>query len=161
MQSVMRIVCIAYLIFLTALLLTSDPMRLVGVRNDWPFMLHVLMPAAHFLSFFVLAVLTLMVRWPVPRWGIAALLMLYAGMTEIAQSFTYVRKAEWVDWLQDLGGIAVGVVFCWIMAYVGGALVTRKQESKNCDLPGTPGEWDVVRNVMSRPPITRNQSWWG
>jgi VanZ family protein len=140
MQSLMRVVCVAYWIFLTSLLLTSDPMRLVGVRDDVPTLMRLLLPASHFLSFLVLTVLTLMVRWPAPRWGIAALLVLYGGLTEVAQSFTPVRTAEWADWLQDMVGIAVGVAFCRFVAMVGGEFVGQKQESEGFDLPGTSNE---------------------
>jgi hypothetical protein len=161
MQSLLRVVCIAYWIFLTALLLTSDPMRMIGVREDVPMLLRWLLPESHFLSFLVLAVLALMVRWPAPRWGITLLLVLYAGMTEAAQSLTPARTAEWADWLQDLGGIVAGAAFCWFVAMVGGAFVGHKQESEGYDLQGTSDEWEVVRTVMSRPAVTRSQSWWG
>lgn len=161
MQGLMRVVCIAYLMFLTALLLSSDPMRLVGVRENVPSLLRLLLPLSHFLSFSVLAVLALMVRWPVPRWGIAVLLVLYGGMTEIAQRFTPVRTAEWQDWFQDLVGIAVGAVFCWIVGLVGDVLIGPKQKSEGCDLPETSCEWETVPTGVSRADSTRRESWWG
>jgi hypothetical protein len=160
MQGLMRVVCIAYLIFLTSLLLTKDPARLIGFHEDLPMLLRLLLPAAHFLSFSVLAVLSLMVRWPMPRWGIVLLLFVYAGMTEVAQSYTPVRTAEWADWLQDIAGIASGALFCWVFAWVGGAIVARSRGSNDYELRGTSEEWDVVRTVMSRPVVTRSQSWW-
>ena len=61
------------------------------------------------ISFSVLAVLALMTRWPVPRWGIVLILAIYGGMTEIIQRFTCLtRTPRWTDWFQDLIGIAVG-----------------------------------------------------
>ncbi len=160
MQGLMRLVCIGYLTLLTVVLLTADPFQLVGVRGNMPALLRMLVPVAHLLGFWVLTVLMLMARWPAPRWGIAVLLVLYAGMTEVAQSFLPPRAAEWGDWLQDLAGIAVGTVLCWIVAMVAGALARRGRNSEQCVSPVTPDEWEVVRNVMSRP-TARSQSWWG
>jgi hypothetical protein len=160
MQGLMRLVCIGYLIFLTALLLTKNPLWLVGVRGDAPALLRFIIPVAHLLSFGVLAVLALMARWPMPRWGITVLLLLYAGMTEVAQSFLPPRTAEWGDWLQDLAGIAAGAVLCWIVAMAAGIFVGSKHKSEQYVSAGTSDEWEVVRNVMSRP-AARSQSWWG
>jgi len=67
MQWLLRVVCIGYFVFLTLLLLTADPSRLIGVHGDLPWALQTLLPAAHAISFLVLAVLALMPRWPVPR----------------------------------------------------------------------------------------------
>ncbi len=120
MQGLMRLVCIAYLMFLTALLLTEDPLRLIGVHGNAPSLLRSLMPAAHFLSFGALAVLALSVRWPVPRWAIVMLLVAYGGMTEVAQSFLPPRTPEWADWLQDVAGIGAASLVCWLMAVMVG-----------------------------------------
>ena len=160
MQGLMRGVCVAYLISLTVLLLTSNPARLVGLDYDLPLLVRWLMPAAHFLSFLVLAFLSLVVRWPLPRWGIALLLVVYAGATEMAQSFTVSRAAEWVDWLQDIAGVAVGALSCWILTRIGCAILVRKNRASDFEPTRTSEEWNVVRTVMSRPLITRSQSWW-
>ena len=74
------------------------------------------MPAAHLVSFLLLAVLALLPRWPLPRWGIALLLAIYGGMTEIIQGFVPPRTPEWEDWFQDLAGLALGVACCWVAA---------------------------------------------
>ena len=81
------------------------------------------MPVAHLLSFSVLAVLALMARWPVPRWAIVVLMAAYGGMTEIVQGFFPPRTPEWLDWLQDLAGIAVGAALCWIVALAARAVL--------------------------------------
>ena len=72
---------------LTALLLSPAPLWLVAARNGSSELLRFLIPLAHLLSFVVLTVLALMIRWPALRWVITVLLALYGGMREIAQSF--------------------------------------------------------------------------
>ena len=107
MQWLMRIVCIGYVVLLTMLLFTSDPTRLIGLGEELPRVLRIVLPAAHVISFFVLAVLALIPRWHVPRWQIVLILAIYGGMTEITQGFLPPRAAEWMDWCQDLAGIAL------------------------------------------------------
>jgi hypothetical protein len=114
MQRWMRLVCVGYLFFLTALLWTRDPTQLVGAGVAG--FLHPLMPVAHFLAFLVLAVLAETPRWPLPRWAIALLLAAYGGMTEIVQGYVS-RTPDWLDWFQDLVGIAVGATLCWGVAF--------------------------------------------
>ena len=114
MQWLLRIVCIGYVIFLTMLLLTADPSRLIGVEGDLPWELQDVLPTAHAISFLVLAVLALAPRWPVPRWGIVIILAIYGGMTEVLQALVPPRTPEWMDWFQDLGGIAAGTVLYWL-----------------------------------------------
>jgi hypothetical protein len=121
MQGLMRIVCVAYLILLTALLLTGDPLRLVGVRGDVPWLLRMALPFAHLLSFFVLAILALTTQWPIPRWGVLVALVAYGALTEVLQGYTPKRTSEWRDWLQDVGGIVIGAVLCWGAVRVAGA----------------------------------------
>ena len=159
MQGLMRLICIGYLIFLTALLLTADPLRLVGVRGNVPQILRTLMPYAHLLSFLGLGILALTARWPLPRWAIALILVLYGGLTEVVQGFLPPRAAELGDWLQDLAGITAGAVLCWGAALAAGALMGWDREPQPCALPATSDEWDVVRNVMSRRALRRH-SWW-
>jgi VanZ family protein len=116
MQWLLRIVCVGYVVYLTLLLFTADPSRLIGVEEKLPWALQVLLPAAHAISFLVLAVLLLTSRWPVPRWGIVLIMAIYGGMTEILQGFFPPRTPEWMDWFQDLGGIAAGTAICWALA---------------------------------------------
>ena len=101
MQWLMRIVCIGYVVFLTMLLLTSDPARLIGFREELPWVLRTMLPVAHAVSFFVLAVVALMTRWPAPRWAIVLILAIYGGTTEAAQGLTLTRTPRWTDWCQD------------------------------------------------------------
>ena len=57
MQGVIRAISIAYLVFMTLLLFTADPTRLIGLHGR----LLPLMPWAHLLSFLALAVLAMAV----------------------------------------------------------------------------------------------------
>ena len=88
---------------------------MIGVYGEWPWILRVLQPYAHVLSFAVLATLALGVRWPVPRWGIILMAAVYGGMTEMLQGFTH-RHPRLTDWFNDLAGIAIGTVLCWTAA---------------------------------------------
>jgi VanZ family protein len=112
MQRIFRIACLAYVVFLSVLLFSPNPSRVISMSGELPGMLRALMPWAHLLSFSVFAALMLLARWPLPRWGIISLLALYGGATEIIQSFIPPRTPEWIDWVQDLGGVAMGVAIC-------------------------------------------------
>ena len=159
MQGLIRLVCLSYLILLTVVLLVADPLRLVGVRGDLPGFMRTLMPVVHLLGFFGLTVLSLAARWPVPRWAVAVLLVVYAGMTEVVQSLLPPRRAEWGDWLQDLAGIAVGVALCWIIASVAGALARTRRKTVQYTVPRISNEWELAQSVISRSPA-RGESWW-
>jgi hypothetical protein len=114
MQSLMRFVFLCYLGYLTALLWTADPSRLIGGRV--PGFLQAVMFMSHTLAFGVLAVLALMARWPAPRGLIFVALAAYGGLTEYCQHFFPPRHPRWADWCQDLLGIGIGFVLCWIVA---------------------------------------------
>jgi VanZ family protein len=159
MQWLMRCVCIGYFIFLTLLLLTTDPSRLIGMHGRLPWLLHAVLPLAHAISFLVLAVFALMARWPVPRWGIVLVLVIYGGMTEIVQgAFVPSRTAEWGDWLQNLGGIAVGAACCWGIAVLAGKYAKTRQTEEIALSPSS-DEWSIWRNAARRLAVSR-QSWW-
>ena len=140
MQALIRAVSVAYLAFLTLLLLTADPSRLIGCGGGLPWLLRSLMPVAHLLSFFMLAVLALSARWPAPAWGIVLVLSLYGGMTEITQGFLPPRTPRWTDWFQDVAGIAVGAALCWGGALLAGAWAARRQPA--AELAGPPDGTD-------------------
>lgn len=157
MQGVIRAISIAYLVFMTLLLFMADPTRLISLHGWLLPLMQWLMPWAHLLSFLTLAVLALSVRWPVPRWGVVLILVLYAGMTEISQGFMPKRTGEWKDWFMDMAGIAVGMAICWVAALLTGAIM--KARRRRC--PATPSDqWEVLQKVMSRP-AAGGESWWG
>jgi hypothetical protein len=141
------------------LLLASDPSRWIGVHGNLPYLLRMLLPVAHGLSFFVLAVLALAARWPVPRWGIVLFLMIYGGATEIIQSLVPSRMSDWLDWLQDIGGIAVGAALCWGVASLIGLLL-RIRRSRHCD-NSCPADGSEIVNKVMRRSAAGEQSWWG
>jgi VanZ family protein len=159
MQSLMRAVCIAYLVFLTLLLVSDDPTRVIGYRENLPWIFSVLMPYAHVLSFAVLAVLVTSIRWFVPRWGIVLVTAVYGGLTEILQGFQPHRTPEWMDWFQDLTGIALGAAACWIASLVVERFARRRGRAGR-SAPDSSSEWEVLQEVLSRPAVGE-QSWWG
>ena len=118
MRRIMRIVCLAYVAFLTLLLLSPDPARVISSTGRLPPILHTLMPCAHLLSFSVLATAMLLARWPMPRWVTVLILAMYGGATEIIQGFIPPRTPRWGDWFQDVVGVTVGVTVCSIAALV-------------------------------------------
>jgi len=156
MQGLIRAAAIVYLVFLTLLLLTADPARLVGW--DSRLLLQSLQPWAHLLGFLTMAVLALSARWPLPRWGVVLILALYAGMTEIVQGLLPPRVREWQDWLMDLAGIAIGTVLCWTAALLAGVISRSRRRARRPPVPSD--QWEVLQKVMSRPAVD-GQSWWG
>ena len=156
MQSVIKVISLIYLVFMTMLLLSSDPAGLIGMHDRLLPLLQWLMPWAHLLSFLTLAVLVLSARWPAPRWSMVLILAFYAGTTEISQSLVPKRTPEWNDWFMDLAGIALGAAICWTLATFTGALSRGRR--RRC--PASPSdEWEVMQKVMSRP-SAGGQSWW-
>ena len=158
MQWLLRIVCLGYMAFMTLLLLAANPASWIGVQGDLPWLLQKLLPVAHLLSFLVLTMLALWVRWPAPRWGIVLILVIYGGVMECIQGFVPSRTPEWADWLQDIGGVAIGVAICWGIVALFHMMVERWQASHQ--LPSTSShEWAVLRKVLQRPRVSK-ASWW-
>ena len=116
MRHTTKIACLAYFAFLSLLLLSPDPAKVISVSGKLPPILHTLMPLAHLLSFSVLAAVVLLACRRVPRWIVVLALAMYGGATEIIQGFIPPRTPEWEDWFQDLGGIALGVAVSSIVA---------------------------------------------
>lgn len=129
----MRTAFVAYGVYLTVLLLSQDPTRWIGTTGNVPEFLKMLIPIAHLLSFTVLSFLTFAAGLPVPRWGMLLLLALYGGATEIVQSVIPHRTAEWMDWFQDLGGIAIGFVCLCLAVY----LLRMLRGGKSLQIPGS------------------------
>lgn len=131
----MRTAFVVYLIALTVLLLTRDPMKVVRVQ---PLLLRLLSPVAHLLSFLGLGLLALATRWPLAPWVVVLSLAAYGGGTEILQGFVAGRTPELVDWLQDVAGIAMSVAVYRLGAvvmhyYEGGANHHENQASRDGD----------------------------
>jgi hypothetical protein len=158
MQWLMRFVCIGYAIFLTLLLLTADPARLIGMRGGLPWILRTMLPLAHAISFLTLAVLALMTRWPVPRWTIVVVLAVYGGMTEVTQGFFPPRTPEWKDWFQDLVGIAVGAACCWAVAVLASLCAGARRNHADAPLSHS-DEWAMLQKTVRRS-TANGRSWW-
>ncbi len=158
MQWLMRIVCIGYFVFLTLLLLSADPTRVIGMQGGLPWILQVMLPIAHIISFMVLAILALMTRWPVPRWSIVLALAIYGGMTEFIQGYVPPRTPRLTDWLQDLAGIALGTACCWGVAMLVGALIAARR-SPDPSPSASPDQWSVARKLLQRSSASE-RSWW-
>lgn len=154
-----RVVCIGYFVFLTLLLLTQDPLRLIGAGRELPWLLRTMLPLAHAISFLVLAALALIARWPVPRWSIVLALMIYGGMTEIVQGCVPHRTPEWTDWFQDLAGIALGAACCWGAATLANVFLRAKRDMHDRSQPASPVEWSVMRRLLQRS-VASERSWW-
>ncbi len=155
----MRLACLAYLLLLTALLLASDPLWLVRVHGETPGLVRTLQPVVHLLGFFGLSVLALMARWPVPRWAVAGLLTVYAGLTEVLQELFPPRTAEWADWFQNLAGIAAGTLACWGAAAAISAVARRRAARRGKRIGDASENWGMMQRVASRG-TALGPSWW-
>jgi hypothetical protein len=140
------------------LLLTTDPTRLIGMQTGLPWILQAMLPVAHMISFFVMAVLALMTRWPAPRWGIVLALLIYGGTTEIIQGCVPHRTPEWMDWFQDVAGVVLGTACCWGMATLTGALV-QARPAPEPPPSASSVEWTVLRRLLQRASASE-RSWW-
>jgi hypothetical protein len=103
----LRVAFVAYLSFVTLLLLTPDPLGLLGLRpyaetlgGD---------SGRHFLLFAGLGLLGSLGRWPISTAKLACLLAAYGIGTEVLQAFIPPRTPEAADAVEDLLGIAVGL----------------------------------------------------
>jgi hypothetical protein len=150
MQWFLRVVCIGYVIFLTQLLLSADPTELIGVHGHIPWALQTLLPAAHAISFFVLTVLALIPRWPVGHRGVIVVLASYGAITEIIQGFVPPRTPEWMDWFQDLGGIAAGIAVYWIARHLLSNVMQPNGDTGQT-APGSASESQILAETESLP----------
>ena len=111
LMRLIRLSCAAYFVLLSVLLLTPDPLELLGFDSS---------PAgggwgAHFCVFAALAFLTHAGRPPLSlRWTIVALIA-YALATETLQIFIPLRCVELLDYLENLLGLAAGTI-AWLAA---------------------------------------------
>jgi VanZ family protein len=158
----LKVVSICYVVFLTALLLDANPLRIIGVRGGAPWFIKDLMPVAHVLSFFLLALLILSVQWTLPRWMVAVLLVVYGGTTEMLQSFLPTRTAEWIDWLQDIAGVVVGVALAWVL-HVAAVWLSSRAKPENTAPHSTDAQSTDALGIDRKGASQRNSregSWW-
>ncbi len=111
---VMRYSSLVYWCVLSLGLLTRNPTG--AIHRNWFLsdMYSAVQPAVHFLGFMLLTALVLSGSWSVSRRMLLVLIALYAGLTELLQGLIPNRTPEWVDFGQDLAGMAVGFTIWWI-----------------------------------------------
>lgn len=129
----MRVALFVYWIYLSILLFSQHPENWIGTSGRVPMLLQILMPFAHMLSFSVLSLLIFAACLPLPRWSILLSLAVYGGATEIIQGFIPPRTPEWADWLQDLGGIAIGFACFWLVF----VLLRMVRKNETLEVPGS------------------------
>jgi VanZ family protein len=104
-----------YFAYLTLLLLAPNPYRWVGSSPGRSYFLSLLYPFAHGISFALLTVFARLAFRALRRVLICVILSGYAAVTEFLQMFFPPRTAELQDFLQDIAGIAVGILSIWIL----------------------------------------------
>lgn len=111
-MSFVRVVCVAYWVLLSVLLLTPDPLGMLGIpRPPGP-------PGGrifHFLLFTLLALAVHASRWRIRPRLLAGLLVGYALATETLQAFIPNRKVELLDLIENLLGVGMGTVIWWFV----------------------------------------------
>ena len=110
----MKTLCVGYLIALTVLLVTSQPLAFVPRQSELHMLVHAVGPVSHLSSFAILALLAWAAQWPLPQWGIVAFLVSYGMGTELGQHFVPHRTPELADFLQNVVGIVIGGGAYWL-----------------------------------------------
>jgi VanZ family protein len=128
LMTLIRLGFLAYFVYLTLLLLTPDPFRLVFGGTKVNHLLVQMYSIAHFICFTILTVFALLACRPWSVWITASLLVAYASGTELLQKLIPPRTAEWQDWFQDLGGIVFGIGIIWVLATVWNAWRGSQEE---------------------------------
>jgi VanZ family protein len=117
----------AYLILLTALLVTPDPLALITLgerlpRPDWASTIND--KIEHSGTFTVLTALAIWAMRGRRMTACFVAVALYGAATEIIQAFVPGRTADVRDWLADVAGAAAGVVLMSLL-YRRSAVVRR------------------------------------
>ena len=120
-----RALLIGYGMYLTFLLLAHDPFRWVGGHGRVWGVFDKLLPIAHFISFFVLAALAIAACLSLRKRWLILILVVYSAGTEVAQYFMPPRTAEWLDWIQDVGGVGLGVIMALLVPMLWNYLWNR------------------------------------
>ena len=116
-MAALRVAFVAYWGFVTFLLLTPDPLELLGLHQyaenlggDF---------GRHFLLFAGLGLLGSLGRWPISTAALACLLAAYGLGTEVLQAFVPPRTPQLADAVEDVLGIAAGLAFGAAAARLG------------------------------------------
>jgi len=111
---IVRLVCVAYVAFLTLLLLVPDPGRLFGLwfpRGGGGGI------GIHFSTFLTLGVLVGASRLPFRTSALIVLLLVYAVGMELLQLFSPPRTVELKDFAENLLGLVVGISLWRLVAH--------------------------------------------
>ncbi len=107
MLLLIRLACAAYWSILTVLLLAPEPTRLLGLERKAVVSIS---RGSHFVFFLTLALLVAASRWPIRRNLAVLALVTYAVVTEGLQWFVPTRYVDPVDLLENLLGLAAGIL---------------------------------------------------
>ncbi len=121
---ILRLICAAYWVLLTVLLLVPDPGALFGIQRIPGYSTGV---GVHFALFAVLGVLVLASRVSLEHALLAGLLTVYAITTELLQALVPLRTIELRDFAENLLGLAAGIAIWWIAR----KYVLRRPEQRN------------------------------
>jgi hypothetical protein len=113
--SAVRVLFGCYFAALTLLLLSPNPYRLVASAPGAVNVLSALNPVAHFVSFVFLTTLSLLAFRSASQATVFLGLSGYASLTELVQNCIPPRTAEYGDWFQDIGGIAIVILVGWLV----------------------------------------------
>jgi hypothetical protein len=114
MRIIFWLAFIAYLVLLTALLLSPDPASMMGLKRiPW-------FPGddigMHICAFLMLSALFHATRWPKPlHWIMIVLMLGYGVTTESLQYFVPGRTTELKDYIDNCLGVAFGSCIYWYL----------------------------------------------
>jgi hypothetical protein len=127
---IVRIASGLYLALLTVLLLAPDPAALLGMRR---------VPGVngglgvHFAAFLVLGALVGASRLPARRPWVIVPLAIYAVGIELAQGLVPRRTVQWEDLVENVGGLAAGILLgqtaLWLIDRLSGR--TRRRTRRD------------------------------
>ena len=111
LRSSIRVISIVYLLVISYLLLTPDPLprdEMLAGLMEW------FEPVRHFVAMFLLALLVLASCWPLSLSWVVSLLIAYGVGIERLQAAFPPRTVEAVDLVQNVVGIISAVLVWWI-----------------------------------------------
>lgn len=112
MMRILRyLICAAYWVFLTVLLLVPDPAAVVGMKRVPVFPWGDI--GIHFTAFTILTLLVHASRWPKRPGWIVVVLLAYGIATESLQYFVPPRAVELKDYTENIIGVLVGSGIVW------------------------------------------------
>ncbi len=111
MRILRYLICAAYWVFLTVLLLVPDPAAVVGMKRVPVFPWGDI--GIHFTAFTILTLLVHASRWPKRPGWIVVVLLAYGIATESLQYFVPPRAVELKDYTENIIGVLVGSGIVW------------------------------------------------